>query len=104
MARWLIELMEPMQPVYNLFKDEVIEYDVSSCDPTTLQVLNEPGRRAETKSDVYCIRGGPPDKGVILYDYNDKEHKAFVKDWVEGFSAIIFANVCKKGAYSELEI
>lgn len=39
MARWLIELMTPLQPVFNLFKDHVIDYDIASCDPTSLQVL-----------------------------------------------------------------
>ena len=89
MARWVIDLVPQLQPIYNLLKDEIIEYDVSSCDATTLQVLREPDRRAETKSYVYCIRGGPPDKGVILYDYNDKLHKQFVKDWFEGYSGFL---------------
>lgn len=89
MARWLIELMAPLRPIYNLFKDNVIEYDVASCDATTLQVLHEPGRRAETKSYVYCIRGGPPDKSVILYDYNAVEHKQFVYDWFVGFDGYL---------------
>ncbi len=60
MARWLIDLMAPLRPIYNLFKDDVIDYDVASCDATTRQVLKEPGRPAEMKSYVYCIRGGPP--------------------------------------------
>lgn len=89
MARWLIELIEPLQPIYNLLKDEVIDYDIASCDATTLQVLDEPGRRAETKSYVYCIRGGPPDKSVVLYDYNDKLHKAFVDNWFAGFKGYL---------------
>lgn len=89
MARWLIDLVPALQPVYNLCKDEVIEDNVASCDATTLQVLNEPGRKAETKSYVYCIRGGPPERAVVLYDYNDREHKAFVKKWFEGFSGYL---------------
>lgn len=89
MARWLIDLMSPLQPIYNLMKDEVISYDIASCDATTLQVLDEPGRKAETKSYVYCVRGGSPDKAVILYDYNDKLHKQFVKDWFEGFTGYL---------------
>ena len=89
MARWVIDLMSPMQPIYNLFKDQVIDYDVASCDATTLQVLNEPDRPAETKSYVYCIRGGAPDKSVVLYDYNDKLHKLFVKEWFEGFNGYL---------------
>jgi transposase len=89
MARWVIDLMAPLQPFYNLFKDEAIGYDVASCDATTLQVLNEPGRAAETKSYVYCIRGGPPTKSVVLYDYNDKLHKPFIKNWFEGFTGYL---------------
>jgi transposase len=89
MARWLIDLMEPMQPIYNLLKDEVIAYDIASVDATTLQVLKEPGRAAETKSYVYCILGGTPEQGVVLYDYNDKLHKQFVKNWFEDFSGYL---------------
>ncbi len=89
MARWLIDLVSPLQPMYNLLKDEVIDYDIASCDATTLQVLNEPDRRAETKSYVYCIRGGPPKKSVVVYDYNDKLHKLFIKEWFEGFSGYL---------------
>lgn len=89
MARWLIDLMFPLQPLYNLMKDVIIDYDIASCDATTLQVLNEPGRSPETKSYVYCIRGGPPEQSVILYDYNDKLHKKFVHDWFDGFAGYL---------------
>src|SRR5260221_14751783 len=85
MARWVIDLMFTLKPIYNLLKDYLIDYDVASCDPTTLQVLKEPGRLASTKSYFYCFRGGPPGKEVVLYDYNDKEHKQFVVDWFCGF-------------------
>ena len=89
MARWLIDLMEPLQPIYNLLKDSVIDYDVSSCDATTLQVLKEPGRNPQTKSYVYCIRGGPPGKSVVLYDYNAVEHQEFIHDWFIGFQGYL---------------
>lgn len=89
MARWIIELMMPLRPIFNLFKDQIIDYDVASCDATSLQVLQEVDRRAETKSYVYCMRGGPPDKGVILYAYNDRLHKQFVKDWFCGFKGYL---------------
>ncbi len=59
------------------------------CDATMLQVLNEPGRRAQTKSYIYCIRGGPPGKEVILNAHNDRLHKQFIKDWFEGFKGYL---------------
>jgi transposase len=89
MARWMIGLMEPLRPIFNLMKDETISYDVSSCDATTLQVLREPGRAPETKSYVYCMRGGAPGKGVVLYAYNNKLHKIFVQDWYAGFQGYL---------------
>src|SRR6185312_15968932 len=92
MARWLIDLMSPLQPVYNLLKDEVIDYDVASIDATTLQVLNEPHRAAERKSYMYCIRGGENGKTVILYEYNDKDHKQFVAHCLMGFEGYLHAD------------
>ncbi len=89
MARWMIGLMEPLRPMFNLLKDEAILYDVSSCDATTLQVLREPGRAAETKSYVYCMRGGSPEKLVVLYAYNNKLHKVFVHDWYAGYQGYL---------------
>lgn len=89
MARWLIDLIVPLQPIYNLLKDAVIEYDVAACDATTLQVLKEPGRAAETKSYMYCFRGGAPGQSVVLYEYNDKEHKQFVANWFADFSGFL---------------
>ena len=89
MARWLIALTEPLRPIYNLLKDQIIDYDVASCDATTLQVLKEPGRAAETKSYVYCFRGGTADKSVILYDYNASDHQQFVYDWFSGYKGYL---------------
>lgn len=89
MAGWMIDLMAPMQPLYNLYKDQVIEYDVAACDATSLQVLSEPNRKAETKSYMYCMRGGEPGKEVVLYDYNAENHKKFVTDWFCGFKGYL---------------
>ncbi len=89
MARWVIELVEPLRPFWNIMKDGAIDYDISSCDATTLQVLKEPGRKAETKSYVYCMMGGPPGQTVILYDYNDRLHKPFIHDWYRDYKGFL---------------
>jgi transposase len=70
-------------------KEGVIDHDIASLDATTLQVLKEPGRAATTKSYAYCFRGGPPDKGVVLYAYNHETHKTFVDQWFDGFTGSI---------------
>ena len=35
MARWVIELVDPLRPFWNIMKDGAIDYDISSCDATT---------------------------------------------------------------------
>lgn len=89
LARWFIDTSKALQPLINLMKDEIIGYDVASCDPTSIQVLKEPGRKATQKSYWYCFRGGPPDKKVILYDYNASSHKRYLVDWFRGFKGYI---------------
>lgn len=89
MSRWMSDLKFPLQPIYNLLKESAIDYYIASCDATPFQVLNELGRRAETKSYAYCIRGGAPDKKVVLYEYNDRLHKQFIDDWFDGFDGYL---------------
>lgn len=85
MADYMINCSAPLQALVNLLKDQVIEYDIGSLDATTYQVLNEPGRKATTKSYIYCFRGGPPGKQSVLFEYNPTLHKPFIRDWFEGF-------------------
>lgn len=96
MSRWMIQLSEKLQPLINLMKDEIEGYDVAAIDATTLQVLNEPGRKPETKSYAYCIRGGPPGKSVILYEYNGYKQSEYVEsEGLSGFKGVIH---CDAGA------
>jgi hypothetical protein len=37
MARWMIELKYAIQPLWNLMKEVVIDYDIASIDATSLQ-------------------------------------------------------------------
>jgi len=89
LARWFIETSKALQPLINLMRDEVIDYDVASIDPTWIQVLDEPNRLPMQKSYWYCIRGGPPEKSAILYDYNATQHKKFLINWFEHFKGYI---------------
>ena len=91
----MIQLSETLQPLINLMKDEVVGYDMAYIDATSLQVLHEPGRHPETKSHAYCIRGGPPEKAVSLYEYNGHykphiyTHRDFVADTLAGFEGVL---------------
>lgn len=89
MARAAIKSAAALQPLVNLLKDRIIEYDIGGFDATGLQVLKEPNRSPTVKSSVYCMRGGPPDQAVTVYTYNALQHKRFVDDWFAGFSGTL---------------
>ncbi|ONU52072.1 IS66 family transposase, partial [Burkholderia cenocepacia] len=46
------------QPVINLMRDALLDADLIYCDETTLQVLKEEGRRAQTKSYLWAQMTG----------------------------------------------
>jgi len=100
MAKWMIGLAVAFQPLINLLKDMLLSHDVAGLDATTLQVLNEPDRKAQTKSNIYCMRGGPPGKGVVLYDYNAKQHKLFLADLLSGYKG--YLHVDASGLFEDL--
>ena len=80
MSRWVVDAAKPLMPLLNELKDSIIDHDIASMDATTLQVLNEPDRNPSTKSYAYCFRGAGDKKEAIAYEYNEKEHKQFVKN------------------------
>ena len=70
LAHWMIRLGEMIVPLINLMEEIQLAYDVLQMDETVVQVLKEDGRSAQSESRMWVRRGGPPDKLVILFDYD----------------------------------
>jgi len=70
LASWMIQTGTLIQPVINLLRDRLLDYDILQMDETTVQVLNEQGKTAQSRSYLWLQRGGPPDQPVVLYDYD----------------------------------
>jgi transposase len=70
LAAWMIRLGELIVPLINLAEEVQLGYDVLQMDETTIQVLKEDGRAAQSDSRMWVRRGGPPDQPVILFDYD----------------------------------
>lgn len=83
MARWMIQLVPKLQPLVNLLKEYIWQYDVMWVDATSFQVLKT-DKKPETKSYAYCAVGGPPGKRVVIFEYSPNHHgflKDFLLDW-----------------------
>lgn len=68
LAASIVRIGRAVQPVINLMRDVLLDSDLVFGDETTVQVLKELGRRAQTKSYMWAqINGsGPP---VRLFSY-----------------------------------
>ena len=68
-ASWMVRLGQLVTPIINVMDETQLAYDILQMDETTVQVLKEEGRAAQTKSYMWVRRGGAPGQPVILFDY-----------------------------------
>jgi transposase len=68
LAASVIRIGQAIQPVINLMRDVLLDSEVVHGDETTVQVLKEPGKAAQTKSAIWVQMNGtgPP---VRLFSY-----------------------------------
>lgn len=69
LARWMVQCGELVQPLINLLRDRLLESAYIRMDETTVQVLKEPGRTAQSISYLWVQQSGERDHPVVLYDY-----------------------------------
>ena len=89
LANWMIRSGTLIQPLINLMRDQMLEYDIIQMDETPVQVLKEPDKRAQSKSYIWLQRGGPPAKPVVLYDYDPGRSAQVPKRLLEGFKGYL---------------
>ena len=90
MARWLIQIKDELMPIYNLLQDQAFESGYMAIDATGVQVLKEPGRKAQTKSSMW-VRGSP-EKGIVLFDYDPSGGGRIAKHLMAGFQGALQAD------------
>jgi len=89
LANWMIKAGGLIQPIINLMRDRLIAHDMIQMDETIVQVLNEDGKKAQSKSYLWVQRGGPPDRPVILFDYAPDRGASVPVRLLEGFSGTL---------------
>jgi len=67
LANWMIQAGTLTQAVVNLLRDRLLDGDMMQMDETTVQVLNEPGESAQSKSYLWLQRGGPPEHPIVHF-------------------------------------
>lgn len=89
LARWMVRCGELVQPLINLLRDELLACDYLQCDETTVQVLKEPGKAAQSVSYLWVQRSGLPERPIVLFDYDATRASAVPKRLLEGFTGTL---------------
>ncbi|MCF6212382.1 MAG: IS66 family transposase [Gammaproteobacteria bacterium] len=89
LANWMVQAGQLVQPVINLLRDRLLGYDILQMDETTVQVLKENGKSAQSKSYLWLQRGGPPHQPVVLYEYDPGRSAEVPQRLLDGFSGTL---------------
>ncbi len=71
MTNWLLKASEDwLEPIYEEMKLKLCKHEYLHADETTLQVLKEPGKAAQSKSYMWLYRtSGEAKHQIVIYDY-----------------------------------
>ena len=89
LARWMIRVALEMQPLINLMREHQLAYDYLQIDETRIKVLKEAEKSPTSDKWMWVSRGGPPDKPVILFDYDPSRGKEVPVRLLEGFKGYL---------------
>jgi len=96
MSNWLLRYVENwLEPVYKQMKTELLVCEVLHADETTLQVLCEPGKTAQSKSYTWLYRAsGDTDRPIVLYEYQPSRKTEHRARFLEGWNGYLHADGC----------
>jgi len=90
MANWLLNTADPwLKIIYDRMHEFLVKRDILHADETTLQVLKEPGRSAETKSYMWLYRTGRDGPPIVLYDYQTTRASKHPISFLAGFKGYL---------------
>ena len=111
LSNWMIAGADRwLSKVYDRMREHLLGEEILHADETTLQVLKEPGRAAESKSYMWLYRNGRDRPPNILFEYQrtraSKHPKKFLADFtgylhVDGYGGYdSIPNITLSGCWS----
>jgi transposase len=94
MSNWLIRCSEDwLEPVFERLKAILRTHEVLHGDETTLQVLHEPGKSAQSKSYMWLFRtSGDTKTPIVLYEYQPDRRAKHAETFLSGFTGYLHAD------------
>ncbi|ANB60157.1 IS66 family transposase [Anoxybacteroides amylolyticum] len=85
LANWMMYGAEWLSLLTDRMREHLLKQDILHADETTLQVLREPGKSAETQSYLWLYRTGRMGPPIVLYDYKPTRNGEHPRNFLSGF-------------------
>ncbi|WP_414648634.1 IS66 family transposase [Clostridium sp.] len=90
LSNWMIHGSNDwLQILYHRMHEHLLKQDILHADETTLQVLNESGRAATTKSYMWLFRTGRVGPPIIMYEYQTTRAGKHPRRFLDGFKGYV---------------
>jgi len=94
MSNWLIRCAwDWLKPIYDRMHQLLCAREVLHADETTVQVLHEPGRGAQSKSTMWLYRtSGDAEHPIVLYDYQTSRRGEHPVEFLRDFKGYLHSD------------
>ena len=101
LSNWVISGANLLKPIVDRLHVLLVSKDILHADETTLEVLCEPNRPAQTNSYMWVYKTSKYDHPIVLYDYQEGRSGDFPKKFLKGFKG--YLHVDGYAGYHKLE-
>jgi len=89
LCNWAMKTADSCRLLLDLLIDEIRGGPLINADETTVQVLDEPGRKATDKSYMWVFRGGAPENPVVIYHYAQGRNGDVAKMFLDKYQGVV---------------
>lgn len=101
-SNWMIKSSNDwLKPIYDRMHSILVQKEVLHADETVLEVLNEPGRPAQTNSYMWMYRTSGDEVPIVLYEYKVSRSGDYPKIFLKDFNG--FLHVDGYAGYHKVE-
>ncbi len=93
LANWCVQLGNKVQVIVDAMKAELLKEKLICADETTVQVLREEDKKAQSKSYMWVYRSGEyVDNPVVIYDYQPSRRAECVQKFLMDHSGYLLSD------------
>jgi transposase len=92
LATWMVKSGQLVQPLINLIHEKMLEQYLLHMDETRVQVLNEPGRAAETQSFMWVLHITLPNCSAVLFHYEPTRSGIVAQELLRDFNGALMVD------------